>query len=161
MSSSDKEAGAFLISPDCLNLFTMAAQDVEMAAAGDTNASEVKAEQPPTCRGKDSSFVKLVSKDEHIYYVPRRILKYSETLLNMLQGPSAVTNDVDTNEIVLTEISSCALSRICEYLSYYDNNQESWYNVPDFPLEEKSAPDILIAACFLIIWKQKGKACLR
>jgi hypothetical protein len=68
----------------------------------------------------------------------------------------------DENVVKLNEIKSSPLSRLLEYLVYYDRNQESWYvitafnfyitfryAVPDFPIDENFAPEILVAACFL------------
>ncbi|KAI6191968.1 Elongin-C [Aphelenchoides bicaudatus] len=117
---------------------------------GDAATTEAPIEEKPTCRGANSTYVKLVSSDGHVFTLKRRLVKPSSTLMNMIEGPDVTKGDENKENIVeLKEVKSAPLKAIVRYMGYNVRNQDSMYNVPDFDIDEEYSAEILIAACFL------------
>jgi hypothetical protein len=55
----------------------------------------------------------------------------------------------EVNDVNLKDIESAALNRACEYLAYYERYTDAWYQIPEFPIEEKLCVDLLLCANFM------------
>jgi hypothetical protein len=55
----------------------------------------------------------------------------------------------EVNDVNLKDIESAALNRACEYLCYYERYTDAWYQIPEFPIEEKLCVDLLLCANFM------------
>lgn len=66
----------------------------------------------------------------------------------MMNAPDGV-DDNEVAEVNLKDIDSVALNRACEYMAYYDRYTDCWYQIPEFPIEEKLCIDLLLCANFI------------
>lgn len=58
-------------------------------------------------------------------------------------------DDNEPAEVNLKGIDSAALNRTCEYLMYFDRYTDAWYQIPEFPIDEKLCVELLLTANFM------------
>ena len=90
-------------------------------------------------------FIKLISKDDHEFYIDKRCAMVSGTIRAMLDGQFAESR----GEIRLPEISTKVLEKIVQYLYYKVRYTNSSQRVPNFDIEPEIALELLIASNFL------------
>lgn len=93
-------------------------------------------------------YVKLVSADEHEFYIKRDLALTSQTIKAMLSGPGQYAEN-ETNVIHFRSISSQILSRICCYFAYKSRYSNSTSEIPEFPIAPEHALELLMASNFL------------
>ncbi|CAF0852336.1 unnamed protein product [Rotaria sp. Silwood1] len=93
-------------------------------------------------------YVKLISSDEHEFYVKRDLALTSQTIKAMLSGPGQYAEN-ETNVIHFRSISSQVLARICSYFAYKARYSNSTIEIPEFPIAPEQALELLMAANFL------------
>ncbi|KAI3378170.1 hypothetical protein SNEBB_004831 [Seison nebaliae] len=85
-------------------------------------------------------YVKLISSDEHVFFIKREYAMISKTISAMLSGPGESEGD-DENEIMLAQIPSHILSKVCHYFLY----QTYWTtNNNEYPTKFKISPDTVL-----------------
>merc|ERR1712166_298831 len=98
--------------------------------------------------GRNSKFIKLISNDDHEFYVERRATQVSGTLRAMLSGPGQFSEH-DKNEIHFKGIPSHVLAKVVDYFNYKTKYTNSAREIPEFSVEPDMALEILMAANFL------------
>ena len=69
------------------------------------------------CEGPEAMYVKLISADDHEFFIKRETALASGTIKAMLSGPGQYREN-EANEIRFKEIPSHVLSKICTYFMY-------------------------------------------
>jgi transcription elongation factor B subunit 1 len=100
------------------------------------------------CKGPDSMYVKLIANDGQEFIVKREHALVSGTIKAMLSGPGQYAED-ETNEINFREIPSHVLQEVCRYFTYKVRYTNSSAEIPEFPIAEEIALELLMAANFL------------
>ncbi|KAI6180500.1 Elongin-C [Aphelenchoides besseyi] len=98
--------------------------------------------------GPNSSHVKLVSMNGHVFYIRRQFTAASSTLTNMINGVMPIEED-EKNEIRFPEMTAETLKRVCHYLAYRDKYQNYIGDIPEFLIEPEMSADLLYAAIFM------------
>merc|ERR1711948_86223 len=100
------------------------------------------------CEGPEAMYVKLISADDHEFFIKRETALASGTIKAMLSGPGQYREN-EANEIRFKEIPSHVLSKICTYFMYRVKYADSAQEVPEFPIAADIALELLMAANFL------------
>ncbi|VEL07442.1 unnamed protein product [Protopolystoma xenopodis] len=98
--------------------------------------------------GADAMYVKLVSQDDHEFYVKREYALTSGTIKAMLSGPGQFREN-ETNEVHFREIPSHVLQKVCSYFVYKVRYTNSTSEIPEFPIPPEICLELLMAANFL------------
>jgi len=103
--------------------------------------------------GPNSTYVKLVSGDQHEFFIPRRLAEQAETIRDMLKGPIIYESDEPVT-VTLRDLSSATLQRVCHYLAYLkrygrQGNEPFCLEIPTFDIAPELAQPLLMAAAFL------------
>lgn len=96
----------------------------------------------------DGQYVCLNSGDGHQFYVSRKCAISSNTIKEMLSGPGQWAENAE-NSINFRDIPSHILQRICVYFYYKQRYHNANVEIPEFPLNERTVLDLLMAANFL------------
>mmetsp|Transcript_80 Transcript_80/g.91 ORF Transcript_80/g.91 Transcript_80/m.91 type:complete len:104 (+) Transcript_80:32-343(+) len=90
-------------------------------------------------------WVKLISAEDHEFYVDRKVAMVSGTINAMLSGQFAESR----GEVRFREISSLILEKVIQYCYYKVRYTNSTTRIPEFPIEPEIALELLMAANFL------------
>eukprot|EP00127_Corallochytrium_limacisporum_P003578 Clim_evm61s150 gene=Clim_evmTU61s150 len=93
-------------------------------------------------------YVKLISSDGHEFVVKRECAMVSGTIKSMLSGPGQFSEN-ESNEIMFREITSHILEKVCTYFYYKVRYANSTTEIPDFPIPNEQAIELLMASNFL------------
>ncbi|CAF0790551.1 unnamed protein product [Adineta ricciae] len=107
-----------------------------------------EADKVPLADIPNDMYVKLISSDDHEFYVKRDLALTSQTIKAMLSGPGQYAEN-ETNVIHFRSISSQVLARICSYFAYKARYSNSTIEIPDFIIAPDEALELLMAANFL------------
>jgi transcription elongation factor B subunit 1 len=95
----------------------------------------------------ESSYVKLISSDGHVFVVSKDAARVSGTLSNML-GDSFTFAEANSKIIKLHDMDGPVLEKVVEYL-YYNAKYKDSVDVPEFAVPTEMALELLVAADFL------------
>uniref|UniRef100_A0A915CSY3 Elongin-C n=1 Tax=Ditylenchus dipsaci TaxID=166011 RepID=A0A915CSY3_9BILA len=98
--------------------------------------------------GADSEYVKLLSSDGHEFIIKRKNALTSGTIKAMLSSPGGYAEN-ETNEVLLKEIPSHVLQRVCHYLLYNVRYTNFATEIPGFDVSPEISLELLMAAHFL------------
>uniref|UniRef100_A0A183T7Q5 Elongin-C n=2 Tax=Schistocephalus solidus TaxID=70667 RepID=A0A183T7Q5_SCHSO len=98
--------------------------------------------------GPDAMYVKLVSSDEHEFYIKREFALTSGTIKAMLSGPGQFQEN-ETNVVYFRQIPSHVLQKVCSYFAYKVRYSNSCSEIPEFPIAPEISLELLMAANFL------------
>ncbi|KAL5968949.1 Elongin-C [Taenia solium] len=98
--------------------------------------------------GPDAMYVKLVSSDDHEFYVKREYALTSGIIKAMLSGPGQFQEN-ETNVVHFREIPSHVLQKVCSYFAYKVRYSNSSSEIPEFPIAPEISLELLMAANFL------------
>lgn len=89
--------------------------------------------------------VKLVSSENHEFWVDRKCATVSGTIKAMLAGNFAESK----GEIRFPELSAHILEKVIQYMYYKIKYTNSTVRIPEFQIEPEIALELLMAANFL------------
>ena len=89
--------------------------------------------------------IKLISSDNHEFYVDRSVAMVSGTIKTMLSGQFAESR----GEIRFPEISSVILEKVIRYMYFKVRYTNSSQRVPNFDIEPEICLELLTAADYL------------
>ena len=89
--------------------------------------------------------VKIVSAEDHEFYVDRKTAMVSGTIRAMLSGQFAESS----GDIKFPEISGAILEKVIQYMYYKVKYTKSTVPIPEFPIEPELALELLMAANYL------------
>jgi len=112
------------------------------------NSGDLNESRYGGAEGPEAMYVKLISSDEHAFYVRRDHALTSGTIKAMLSGPGQFQEN-ETNEIHFKEIPSHVLQKVCQYFTYKVRYTNSSTEIPEFPIAPEIALELLMAANFL------------
>eukprot|EP00160_Parvularia_atlantis_P014542 Unigene3684_Nuclearia_a/m.11235 Unigene3684_Nuclearia_a/g.11235 ORF Unigene3684_Nuclearia_a/g.11235 Unigene3684_Nuclearia_a/m.11235 type:complete len:107 (-) Unigene3684_Nuclearia_a:1353-1673(-) len=101
--------------------------------------------------GGPREYVKLISYDNFVFIVDKKVAMQSGTIRTMLSGSGQFTESLN-NEITFRNISSPILEKVCQYLYYhhrYSAPTSTERDIPEFPIEPEYALELLMTANFL------------
>lgn len=97
--------------------------------------------------GSAEVFVKIISSDDHVFYVDRKVaMASSGTIKAMLLS---TFKESSKNEIRFPEIPSHVLEKVLQYCFYKQRFTNSPTPIPEFSIEPEIAVELLMAANFL------------
>ncbi|KAL7672541.1 hypothetical protein ACOME3_007425 [Neoechinorhynchus agilis] len=103
----------------------------------------------PGCKGQNSKFVRITSKDDHEFFVDREMAMHaSTTIRNMLNVSPTIDEDED-NVVCLDGLPSHIVADVCRYIYYNTYYTEAGIEVPDFDIGIENVVELLVAADFL------------
>jgi transcription elongation factor B subunit 1 len=104
-----------------------------------------------TAQPEQTEYVKLISHDQFVFVLDKKIAIRSGTIRTMLSGSGQFTESLN-NEITFRNISSTILEKVCQYLHYnyrYSTPALGERDIPEFPIEPEYALELLMTANFL------------
>mmetsp|Transcript_2105 Transcript_2105/g.2422 ORF Transcript_2105/g.2422 Transcript_2105/m.2422 type:complete len:106 (+) Transcript_2105:218-535(+) len=90
-------------------------------------------------------YVKLVSAENHEFFIERKVAMKSATISAMLSGSFQESSGV----VRFPEIGTEILEKVIRYLHYNVKYSGSSEPIPPFPIERESAWELMMAANFL------------
>ncbi|VDO04643.1 unnamed protein product [Rodentolepis nana] len=98
--------------------------------------------------GPNAMYVKLVSSDDHEFYIKREYALTSGIIKAMLSGPGQFQEN-EVNVVHFREIPSHVLQKVCNYFAYKVRYSNSSSEIPEFPIAPEISLELLMAANFL------------
>lgn len=95
---------------------------------------------------KHREYVKLVSNDNHEYYIQRDLAETSRIIRDMLHCPGRSTSNCT---VYLHMVNSRTLQKVCHYLAYQKQYLRRNGEIESFNIEPAGAMDLLLVAGFL------------
>merc|ERR1719164_138804 len=92
-----------------------------------------------------ADMVKIISAENHEFFVERKCAMVSGTIKAMLSGQFAESR----GEIRFPEISTDILEKVIQYFHYKVKYTNSTVRIPEFQIEPEIALELLMAANFL------------
>uniref|UniRef100_A0A0K0EJY0 Elongin-C n=1 Tax=Strongyloides stercoralis TaxID=6248 RepID=A0A0K0EJY0_STRER len=111
-------------------------------------SEEFSMSEKPTINGCNANYVKLVSSDNHKFYLPKDLVMASGTIKAMLSGPGTY-NENECNVVHFKELPSHVLQKVCYYFLYKARYTNSASEIPEFKVEPEMSLELLMAANFL------------
>ncbi|RKP39300.1 BTB/POZ protein [Dimargaris cristalligena] len=96
----------------------------------------------------DQSYIRLVSNDGFVMHIHKSVAKGSGAVRNLLAS-SGQFMESKTNEFAFRDIRGPILEKVCQYLYYKHKYDQTWTDVPEFPIEPEIALELLMTADFL------------
>nr|XP_045590145.1 elongin-C-like [Procambarus clarkii] len=98
------------------------------------------------CEGPNSTYIKLISCDDHEFIIKRKDAFTS----NLIQAMMSSSTTCIENEIHFKTIPSYLLQKACTYFTYNTQFKKNEITTdPEFPIENNIALDLLLVADFL------------
>lgn len=94
--------------------------------------------------GPNATYLKLISSDGHEFVIKREHALMSGTIKKMLSGPGEFSEG-EMNIIYLRSLTGRCLRTVCSYLAYKYNKKNATTYIPEFPISQEEAGDLLIA----------------
>ncbi|KAJ1930231.1 elongin C [Tieghemiomyces parasiticus] len=96
----------------------------------------------------NEGFVKLISNDGFVCYLPKPVACGSGTIRSLLSS-SEDFMEARTNELTFQVIRGPILEKVCQYLFYKHKYDQTWTDIPEFPIEPEIALELLMTSDFL------------
>merc|ERR550514_2589145 len=96
------------------------------------------------------SYLRLVSADNHTFYLDRRIAFECDTFKKMAEQQGF--REGQTQEITLPTISGKLLEKVIEYLYFKYKYTDSKETIPEFPIDDDNVLDLLLVANYLNLY---------
>uniref|UniRef100_T1J5V4 Elongin-C n=1 Tax=Strigamia maritima TaxID=126957 RepID=T1J5V4_STRMM len=101
-----------------------------------------------SCEGPESMYIKLVSSDDHEFFIKRDLAMQSGTIRAMLMGPGDCLEN-EMNEVKFRDIPSLLLEKVCHYFAFKARYTGSGEELPDFDIAKEMCIEVIMAANFL------------
>merc|ERR1712216_356312 len=98
------------------------------------------------------SYLKLISADEHTFYLDRRIAYECDTFRKMVEQEGQGLKEQQSNEIKLPTITGKLLEKVIEYLYYKYKYTDSKVAIPPFDIDDDVVLDLLLVANYLNLY---------
>merc|ERR1711982_112883 len=121
-----------------------------MAAPAAGVANSVELDNPHLDPAEKFSYVKLVSADQHQFFLDRRIAYECDTFRKMIEQDAF--QEGQTQEIKLPTITGKLLEKVIEYLYYKYKYTDSRVPIPEFQIENDDVLDLLLVANYLNLY---------
>uniref|UniRef100_A0A1I7URK5 Elongin-C n=1 Tax=Caenorhabditis tropicalis TaxID=1561998 RepID=A0A1I7URK5_9PELO len=116
-------------------------EEQEDSQEGSSSTEPVKY---PGVTGENSVYVKLVSSDDHEYYIRRELAEKSSVIRDMLRTPSGN----EENTVHLHMVDSRILRTMCRYLTYQKDYIKKQGEIEQFKIPSDDAYELLLVAGF-------------
>nr|XP_045587459.1 elongin-C-like [Procambarus clarkii] len=101
------------------------------------------------CEGPNSTYIKLISCDDHEFIIKRKDA-FTSNLIQAMMSSSTTCIEQEKNEIHFKTIPSYLLQKACTYFTYNTQFKKNEITTdPEFQIENNIALDLLLVADFL------------